>query len=41
VHPGYFFDFAREAHLVISLLPDPDLFAAAVHTFFREIGRIQ
>lgn len=41
VHPGYFFDFAREAHLVISLLPDPDLFAAAVHTLFREIGRIQ
>ena len=26
VHPGYFFDFAREAYLVVSLLtPTPDL----------------
>ncbi len=23
VHPGYFFDFSREAYLIISLLPDP------------------
>jgi aspartate/methionine/tyrosine aminotransferase len=23
VHPGYFFDFAREAYLIVSLLPDP------------------
>ena len=27
VHPGYFFDFEREAFLVISLLPEPALFA--------------
>jgi aspartate/methionine/tyrosine aminotransferase len=27
VHPGYFFDFAREAFVVISLLPPPDVFA--------------
>lgn len=27
VHPGYFFDFPHEAFLVVSLLPDPDVFA--------------
>jgi len=26
VHPGYFFDFDREAYLVCSLLPSPDVF---------------
>ena len=30
VHPGYFFDFPREAFLVLSLLPLPDVFAEAV-----------
>ena len=30
VHPGYFFDFPREAFLVTSLLPDPDQFEPAV-----------
>jgi alanine-synthesizing transaminase len=30
VHPGYFFDFPREAYLVVSLLPSPDLFDDAV-----------
>ena len=30
VHPGYFFDFPREAFLVLSLLPPPDVFAPAV-----------
>jgi aspartate/methionine/tyrosine aminotransferase len=30
VHPGYFFDFPREAFLVVSLLPKPDLFATAI-----------
>lgn len=29
VHPGYFFDFPREAFLVVSLLPEPAVFAAA------------
>ncbi len=28
-HPGYFFDFPREAFLVVSLLPPPDVFAGA------------
>lgn len=30
VHPGYFFDFAREAFLVLSLLPEPGLFGEAL-----------
>lgn len=30
VHPGYFFDFPDEAYLVVSLLPDAAMFAAAV-----------
>jgi alanine-synthesizing transaminase len=29
VHPGYFFDFTGGAHLVLSLLPPPDVFADA------------
>jgi hypothetical protein len=29
VHPGYFFDFPREAWLVVSLLPPEALFADA------------
>jgi alanine-synthesizing transaminase len=29
VHPGYFFDFPREAFVVVSLLPRPDVFADA------------
>jgi len=30
VHPGYFFDFPREAYLVVSLLPPPEDFTAAI-----------
>jgi alanine-synthesizing transaminase len=30
VHPGYFFDFEREAFLVLSLLVEPQLFDDAV-----------
>jgi alanine-synthesizing transaminase len=30
VHPGYFFDFPREAYLVLSLLPQPAVFAEGV-----------
>ena len=30
VHPGYFFDFAHEAFLVVSLLPEPGEFARGV-----------
>ena len=39
VHPGYFFDFEREAFLVISLLPQPAVFAEAVQALVGEIGR--
>ena len=30
VHPGYFFEFPAEAYLVLSLLPEPLVFADAV-----------
>jgi hypothetical protein len=30
VHPGYFFDFPREAFVVVSLLVAPEQFAAGV-----------
>jgi alanine-synthesizing transaminase len=29
VHPGYFFDFPHEAYVIVSLLPQPDIFADA------------
>jgi aspartate/methionine/tyrosine aminotransferase len=35
VHPGYFFDFSREAYLVISLLPPVDVFGAAIGRVLR------
>jgi hypothetical protein len=35
VHPGYFFDFPHEAFLVVSLLPEPDLFSSAVARTLR------
>ncbi len=41
VHPGYFFDFEREAFLVISLLPEAEVFAAAAEALFREIGHLR
>ncbi|MDP2653000.1 MAG: pyridoxal phosphate-dependent aminotransferase [Candidatus Omnitrophota bacterium] len=34
VHPGYFFDFEDGAHLVISLLPEPQIFQEG----FRRLG---
>jgi hypothetical protein len=30
VHPGFFFDFAHEAFLVVSLLPEPEVFDEAI-----------
>jgi hypothetical protein len=38
VHPGYFFDFEREAFLVVSLLPEPDVFARAAQSVFGRTG---
>ena len=40
VHPGYFFDFEREAFLVVSLLPEPAIFSPAVGRLFAEIERL-
>jgi len=39
VHPGYFFDFPREAFLVLSLLPDQKIFSEAVGRLLARIGR--
>ena len=40
VHPGYFFDFPREAFLVTSLLPEPERFEPAVRRVLaRTTGR--
>jgi alanine-synthesizing transaminase len=39
VHPGYFFDFEREAFLIVSLLPEPSVFASATQAVFGQIGR--
>ena len=30
VHPGFFFDFSREAFVVVSLLVEPGVFASAI-----------
>lgn len=38
VHPGYFFDFAREAFLVTSLLPAPDAFDEGVARVVAAVG---
>jgi len=38
VHPGYFFDFPREAFLVVSLLPPPDVFDRAMT---RVLARVE
>jgi len=37
VHPGYFFDFDREAFLIVSLLPASDLFSRAVELLFASM----
>jgi len=39
VHPGYFFDFDREAFLVISLLPPTELFVRAIASLFGLVAR--
>lgn len=37
VHPGYFFDFPREAYLVLSLLTPPTVFRAASQRLFQRV----
>jgi alanine-synthesizing transaminase len=39
VHPGYFFDFPRDTHLVISLLPQADVFSDAIDRVLRFVAR--
>ena len=41
VHPGYFYDFEREAFLVISLLPETGQFASAAQALFGRLGAPQ
>jgi alanine-synthesizing transaminase len=38
VHPGYFFDFPREAFLIVSLLPPPATFAAGIDRVLRHFA---
>ena len=38
VHPGYFFDFPREAFLVMSLLPAPDAFEAGLARLLARVA---
>jgi len=35
VHPGYFYDIVEPSHVVVSLLPPPDVFAEAVFRLIR------
>jgi aspartate/methionine/tyrosine aminotransferase len=37
VHPGFFFDFAHEAFLVVSLLPEPERFAEGVRRILERV----
>jgi len=37
VHPGYFFDCHQGAHIVVSLLPEPDLFAAGIRSALERV----
>jgi alanine-synthesizing transaminase len=37
VHPGYFFDFPSEAYLVLSLLPEPGVFAEGVERTLQSL----
>ena len=39
VHPGYFFDFPREAYLVLSLLPPPPEFEEALRRILARVDR--
>lgn len=40
VHPGYFFDFAHEAYLVTSLLPEPAVLAEAWSRITGRLNRL-
>ena len=40
VHPGYFFDFPREAFVVVSLLVDPEVFDAGVSRLLARVTEV-
>jgi aspartate/methionine/tyrosine aminotransferase len=40
VHPGYFFDFPREAFLVVSLLPPVDRFTDGISRILSRFDRV-
>lgn len=40
VHPGYFFDFATDGYLVLSLLPDPTIFAEGTRRLAAYLGEL-
>jgi aspartate/methionine/tyrosine aminotransferase len=37
VHPGYFFDFEREAFIIVSLLVDPVVFDDAITRVLKRV----
>ena len=37
-HPGYFFDFAREGYLVLSLLPEAEVFQEGVRRILKRLA---
>ena len=39
VHPGYFFDMEKEGYLVVSLLPEPHIFAPAIAKMVQRVSR--
>ena len=38
VHPGFFFDFSHESFLIVSLLPDPAVFAEGISRVLEHVG---
>jgi alanine-synthesizing transaminase len=40
VHPGFFFDFPRDGHLVLSLLPTPQIFDAGVERLLARLEHL-
>jgi hypothetical protein len=38
VHPGHFYDFASEGHLVVSLITEPHLFKEGISRLLRMFG---
>jgi aspartate/methionine/tyrosine aminotransferase len=38
VHPGHFYDFQNEGHLVLSLITEPGVFQEGVARLFEVVG---